>query len=150
MARILVAEDDADIRHLVTQLLIDDGHEVAAVDNGAIAVEKVLADPPDLAILDVMMPGLDGYSVLEQLQRAGLNSATKIMILSASSREQDYERSSSLGVCKQLSKPFDPDELLSAVNELLALTTDEIRTRAEAERERASLLSQLESIFSED
>jgi two-component system OmpR family response regulator len=150
MARILVAEDDADIRHLVTQLLVDDGHEVAAVGDGASAVDKLLADPPDVAILDVMMPGLDGYSVLEHLQKAGLHSATKIMILSASSREQDYERSSSLGVCKRLSKPFDPDELLSAVNELLTLSMDEIRKRAEEERERAYLLSQLESIFSED
>ncbi len=150
MARILVAEDDADIRHLVAQLLIDDGHEVAAVDNGAVAVEKILSDPPDLAVLDVMMPGLDGYSVLEQLQQRGLDAATKIIILSASSREEDYERSSSLGVCKRLTKPFDPDELLSSVDKLLTMSSDEIRTRAEEERERASLLSRLESMFSED
>jgi two-component system OmpR family response regulator len=150
MARILVAEDDADIRHLVTQLLVDDGHEVAAVGNGATAVDKLLADPPDIAILDVMMPGLDGYSVLEHLRRAGLDSTTKIMILSASSRERDYQRSSALGVYKRLSKPFDPDELLAAVGELLDLSAEEIKKRAEEERERAQLLSQLESIFSQD
>jgi CheY-like chemotaxis protein len=150
MARILVAEDDPDIRHLISQLLIDEGHEVAAVANGVHAVEKLLESPPEVVILDIMMPGKDGYQVLEEIKEFVLNASVKVMVLSARTAEQDFERSLTLGAYRHLTKPFDPQELIDTVSELLALSDEEISERRERERERAYLLSQLESIFSED
>jgi DNA-binding response OmpR family regulator len=150
LARILVAEDDADIRHIVAQLLLDEGHEVATVGDGGLAVDRLLADPPDILILDVMMPELDGYSVLEELRDAGVDSAIKVLVLSARGTERDFERSFALGACRHMTKPFDPDELVESVNELLSMTRDELVQRRDEERQRAHLLSQLESIFSED
>jgi DNA-binding response OmpR family regulator len=150
MARILVAEDDPDIRHLITQLLIDDGHEVAAVPNGVQAVEKLLERPPDVLVLDIMMPGKDGYQVLEELSDYVMDSSVKVLVLSARTAEHDYERSATLGAYRHLTKPFDPEELLNTVTELLALSKEEVTERRERERDRAYLLSQLESIFSDD
>jgi DNA-binding response OmpR family regulator len=150
MARILVAEDDADIRHLVTQLLIDEGHEVAAAKDGDLAVDKLLEDLPDILILDIMMPGLDGYSVLEEMRSVGIDSAIKVMVLTARNSEQDFERSFALGACEHMTKPFDPEELVASVNKLLSLSRSEILRHREEERDRAHLLSQLESILGED
>jgi DNA-binding response OmpR family regulator len=150
MARILVAEDDADIRHLVTQLLVDEGHEVAAAQDGDLAVDKLLEDLPDILILDIMMPGLDGYSVLEEMRAVGIDSAIKVMVLTARKSEQDFERSFALGACEHMTKPFDPGELVASVNKLLSLSREEILRHREEERDRAHLLSQLESILGED
>jgi DNA-binding response OmpR family regulator len=150
MARILVAEDDADSRHLLTQLLIDDGHEVAAVADGELAVEKILEGLPDLLILDLMMPRRDGFQVLEQLRNTGVDSSIKVMVLSARSTEHDHARCLGLGAYRRMTKPFDPDKLLACVTELLALSGEELRERRDQEGERAYLLSQLESIFSDD
>jgi DNA-binding response OmpR family regulator len=150
MARIVVAEDDADIRHLITQLLVDEGHEVSAFKDGDSAVDKLLEDPPDLLIVDIMMPGLDGYSVIAELRDQGVLSAIKVMVLSARSGEGDYQRSYAMGAFAHVSKPFDPDELVAKVTELLVMSKDELKKRRESERERAYLLSQLESIFSDD
>jgi DNA-binding response OmpR family regulator len=150
MARILVAEDDPDIRHLLTQLLIDEGHEVAAVGNGELAVNKMLESPPDLLVLDLMMPALDGFQVLEALRDAGRDSAIRIIVLSARTTEHDFARSLNLGACRHMTKPFDPDELIKAITELLTLSPEELRETRDQERERAYILSQLESIFSDD
>ena len=150
MARILVAEDDADIRHLLTQLLIDDGHEVAAVANGELAIDKIFEGLPDLLILDLMMPRRDGFQVLEELRNTGVDSSIKVMVLSARTTEHDHARSLGLGAYRHMTKPFDPDELLACVAELLSLSSEELRQRRDQERDRAQLLSQLESIFSDD
>jgi DNA-binding response OmpR family regulator len=150
MARILVAEDDPDIRHLLTQLLIDEGHEVAGVGNGAVAMTKMMENPPDLLVLDLMMPALDGFQVLEALRDAGLESSIRIIVLSARTTEHDFARTLGLGACRHMTKPFDPDEFLKAITELLALTPEELRETRDAERDRANILSQLESIFSDD
>ena len=150
MARILVAEDDAETRHLVTQLLIDDGHEVAAVTEAALLLDNLQINPPDLLIIDVTMPGVDGYAVLEKLHESGHDSSVRVMVLSAGGAEQDFERSYALGACQHITMPFDPYELVASVAQLLTLTRVEMRELRELERERAHLLSQLETIFSED
>ena len=150
VARILIAEDDPDVRSLISLLLVEAGHEVGAVGNGALAVERLAEDPPDVLILDIMMPELDGYGVLQELHRSGVGAAVKVLMLSARTSEADFERSFELGACDYLSKPFDPDELIERTERLLALTKGDIQRRREDERDKAHLLSQLESIFSAD
>jgi two-component system, OmpR family, alkaline phosphatase synthesis response regulator PhoP len=147
MARIFVVDDDADIRQLVTYALVDDGHEVSVARNGAEALEVLLKDSPDLVVLDIMMPGLDGFDVLDQLNQAELRKNLKVLILTAKGSERDWEQGFRLGADMYMTKPFDPEEVVEAVRELLAASNEELAARREQEFDRAHLLSQLESLF---
>jgi DNA-binding response OmpR family regulator len=147
MARILVADDDADIRQLVTYALADQGHEVSVAKDGLEAVEHVQESPPDLLILDVMMPELDGYQVLETLGEKGLLELTKVLVLTAKGSERDWKQGFDLGAHRYMTKPFDPDELLAEVGDILTSTPEQLAAKREQEQDRANLLSQLESIF---
>lgn len=149
MGRILVAEDDADVRQLLTHLLVEEGHEVAVARDGAAALERLRVSPPDMLILDLMMPEVDGYQVLEELQEMGV-LGVRTIVVSARGGEADVERSLALGACHHIVKPFDPDELLNEVESFLQLSPEEIQERQEDERDRAHLLSQLESLFGSD
>jgi DNA-binding response OmpR family regulator len=150
MGRILIAEDDKTLRQLLSHLLVEDGHEVAVAVNGAQALEKVDSYVPDLLLLDLMMPVLDGFGVLEQLRESGREGSVKVLVLTAKGSEADIERSLALGACQHMIKPFDPEELLDTISQLLELSMEEIMQRQEEEHNRASLLSQLESIFSSE
>ncbi|HVF52425.1 MAG TPA: response regulator [Actinomycetota bacterium] len=149
MARIHIVDDDADIRQLVTYWLIEEGHEVSAAPDGEATLEKLIADPPDLLILDIMMPKVDGYTVLKNLAAYGASDSTKILILSAKSSEQDRELGLQLGADQYMNKPFEPEELVATVREILTLSKEQLRERREEERDKARLLSQLESFFGE-
>lgn len=149
MARILIAEDDPDIRQLVTHTLADEGHEIATAKDGTTALEMLIANPPDLLVLDLMMPGVDGYGVLKEMDECGLRESTKVLVLTAKGSERDWERGFELGADQYMTKPFDPDEVVGMVNELLALTKEELKAQREQELDKAHLLSQLESLFGE-
>jgi DNA-binding response OmpR family regulator len=149
MGRILIAEDDADVRRLLTNLLVEEGHEVAVARDGAAALQRLRANPPDMLILDLMMPEVDGFQVLEELQDMGV-LGVRTIVVSARGDEAEVERSLALGACHHIVKPFDPDELLNEVDSFLQLSPEEIHARQEDERDRAHLLSQLESLFGSD
>ncbi len=149
MARILIAEDDADIRQLVTHSLADEGYEIATAKDGTSALEMLLSNPPDLLVLDLMMPGIDGFGVLEQMQESGMKESTKVLVLTAKGSESDWERGFELGADQYMTKPFDPDEVVESVKDLLALSKDELKAKREQELDKAHLLSQLESLFGE-
>lgn len=149
MARIYIADDDADIRNLITFTLIEEGHEVLAAKDGQMAVEAIVKDPPDLLVLDMMMPRLDGLGVMRALDAAGVLDKTKVLILTAKSAEQDRVEGLERGADQYLTKPFDPDELAESVRALLESTHAELAARREAERDKASLLAQLDAVFQE-
>jgi DNA-binding response OmpR family regulator len=149
MARILVIEDDPTVRSLLAHILSDEGYQVVTAVDGHEGLDKVMEDPPDLLVLDLMMPVLDGYSVLEELKESGVGATLKTLVLSAKGAEIDYKRSFTLGAHRHMTKPFDPDELLAAIKELLEFTKEQLQERREQDRDRAHLLSQLESIFSD-
>ena len=149
MARIYIADDDADIRNLITFTLIEEGHEVLAAKDGQMAVEAIVKDPPDLLVLDMMMPKLDGLGVLRALDAAGVLDSTKVLVLTAKSAEQDRVEGFERGADLYLTKPFDPDELVESVRALLDSTHSELAARREAERDKASLLAQLDAVFEE-
>lgn len=118
--RILVADDDPDILDLVVFKLIQAGYEVVAVTDGVAALAAIEADPPRLAILDVMMPGLSGIDVLRKVRA---NEATKdldVIMLTARSRDSDVDVGFATGADDYVIKPFSPRELLHRVNTLLA------------------------------
>jgi DNA-binding response OmpR family regulator len=147
MARILIADDDPDIRQLVIYALADEGHEVSVAKDGQEAVDHVAESPPDLMLLDIMMPELDGYDVLRTLDERGIRGFTKILVLTAKGSERDWKLGYDLGADRYMTKPFDPDELLQTVNDMLTASNEELEAKREEEQDRANLLSQLESIF---
>jgi DNA-binding response OmpR family regulator len=118
--RILVADDDRDIRDLVTFKLGQAGFTVQAVDDGAAALAAISGDPPDLAVLDVMMPGLSGIDVLRKLRDAERTRGVRVILLTARSRDADVDAGFATGADDYIIKPFSPRELLHRVNTVLA------------------------------
>jgi CheY-like chemotaxis protein len=111
MPRILVVEDDAAIRGLVTELLRDDGYEVAEATNGAEALESVGERLPDL-----MMPVMNGWQFVEECHRQSVCDDVPIVVTSAShDLPRTAERLKKLGVRTCLAKPFDVNGLLALV-----------------------------------
>jgi DNA-binding response OmpR family regulator len=117
--RILVADDDRDIRDLVTFKLGQAGFTVQAVDDGAAALAAISGDPPDLAVLDVMMPGLSGIDVLRKLRDAERTRGVRVILLTARSRDADVDAGFATGADDYIIKPFSPRELLHRVNTVL-------------------------------
>lgn len=150
MARILIADDDSDIRHLLVYSLVDEGHEVSMAKDGLATLDALRPVLPDLLILDVMMPGKDGFEVLEEMNAAGARDTTRVLMLTAKSSDRDFERGLQLGADAYMTKPFDPDEIVRTVRDLLALTNEELRQRRDHELDKSRILSQLESIFGEE
>jgi two-component system, OmpR family, response regulator MtrA len=149
MARILIADDDAEVRQSLAIALVDRGHEVAAVLDGHKATVALTDVTPDLILLDVMMRGKDGFVVLEELNATGFRDLTRVLMLTSKGSEDDARRAFELGADAYVTKPFDPAEVVKQVEELLALSSEELRTSRERELDRSRLLSQLESILGE-
>ena len=147
MARILIAEDNAEIRALVSSILVEEGHKVGVAQNGQQALDMMMEDAPDVLVLDIMMPQMDGYTVLKELKSSGIKDTMKIMLLTAKTSESDWVRGYKLGADSYLTKPFDTDELINGIEDLLDSTKEQLRMRREQELDKAQLLSRLESIF---
>src|ERR1700758_1255886 len=118
--RILVADDEGDIRDLLTFKLGQAGYTVQAVANGTQALAAIEADPPDLAVLDYMMPGLSGIDVLRKIRGDTRMSGVRVILLTARAREADVDAGFMTGADDYIIKPFSPRELLHRVNTVLA------------------------------
>jgi len=118
--RILVADDEPDIRDLLTFKLGQAGYTVQAVANGTLALAAIEADPPDLAVLDFMMPGLSGIDVLRKIREDGRMSGVRVILLTARARDADVDAGFVTGADDYIIKPFSPRELLHRVNTVLA------------------------------
>ena len=120
MARILVADDDVDIRELVEFKLSTMGHDIVAVGDGAAAVDACRAEKPDLAVLDVMMPGVSGLDAIREIRADPDLSDLPVILLTARAQESDVETGFDSGADDYITKPFSPRELASRVEALLA------------------------------
>jgi two-component system response regulator MtrA len=116
---VLIADDDADILSLVRAVLERSGHEVVAASDGAEALASVRARKPDLVVLDIAMPEVDGLEVLRRLRADPTTSELPVVLLSARAQEADVERGFAIGASAYLKKPFSPRELSEHVAELL-------------------------------
>lgn len=116
---ILIADDDEDILALVKAVLERSGHEVMAVGDGAEALASVRARRPDLAVLDITMPHVDGLEVLRRLRADAETAALPVVLLSAQTQEADVVRGFATGASAYVKKPFSPRELAARVAELL-------------------------------
>ncbi|GAA2579302.1 hypothetical protein GCM10010399_06320 [Dactylosporangium fulvum] len=120
MTAILVADDDMDIRDLVAFKLEQSGYDVVAVDNGLAALTAAAENPPDLVVLDVMMPGMSGIDVCRQLRQDHATKGLPIILLTARAQEGDVEVGFGAGADDYIVKPFSPRELVSRVEAVLA------------------------------
>lgn len=109
---ILVVDDDPAIRKVLAQNLSLEGYEVTTVSDGEEALETVAAAVPDLVILDVMMPRLDGYGVLEKLRAESDTEDLPVILLTAKSSADDVWEGWQRGADYYMTKPFDIEELL--------------------------------------
>ena len=118
-ARVVVADDDADIRDLVAFKLEAAGMDVVAVADGAAALEACQDVPPDLVILDVMMPGMSGLDVCRALRDSIGLAQVPVILLTARAQESDVAQGFDAGADDYVVKPFSPRELASRVAAVL-------------------------------
>lgn len=120
MARVMACDDDHVIRGLLEVNLEMEGYDVVTACDGQDALDKVRDNPPDLILLDVMMPNLNGWQVAEALQTDDATRHIPIVFLSARAMESDVQRGTGLGAASYVTKPFDPIDLMELVAQLLA------------------------------
>ncbi len=120
MAKIVIAEDERDIRDLIAFTLRFAGHEVTAASNGEEAVALVEQENPDLVLMDVRMPRMTGYDACRVIKSKPEFVDTPVVFLSAKGQESEIETGLSVGAEEYMLKPFAPDQLTSRVAEILA------------------------------
>ena len=147
MADVLVVDDDPDIRGMLAFLLEDEGHTVRVAADGAAGLKALEHYPPDCMVVDVMMPGLDGFGLLKARHQHGLAPDARVLILTCRTGERDYVRGWELGADEYLTKPFDPTEIVTKVAELLMTSPKDLAVRRTAELHKAELLDRLEAAF---
>ena len=121
--RILVVDDEADIVALIVYHLAKAGYRVSTASTGTDALDAALRERPALIILDLMLPGLSGYEVLEQLRAAEPTKGVGVLMLTARVDEPDRVRGLALGADDYLTKPFSPQELVLRVGAILRRMT---------------------------
>jgi two-component system alkaline phosphatase synthesis response regulator PhoP len=117
MTRVLVVEDNADLAFAVTTALQSEGFDVVVASSGPEGVDRARAGDADLIILDLMLPGFDGYRVIRTLREDGIT--TPILVLTARGEESDKVRGLRLGADDYVTKPFGAMEFLARVDALL-------------------------------
>jgi DNA-binding response OmpR family regulator len=118
--RILIVDDEPNIVISLQFLMTREGYEVAVAGDGEAALLAIAAGPPDLVILDVMMPKLNGYDVCQRIRAEPGWRAVRVLMLTAKGREVEMARGLELGADAYLTKPFSTKELVDEVRRLLA------------------------------
>ena len=116
MERVLVIDDDAELCQLVTRFLSREGFEISWAPNGAMGIERALAEDYSMIMLDVMMPDTDGFDVLRRIRE---HSRTPVLMLTARGDTDDRIRGLEMGADDYLPKPFDPAELVARIRAIL-------------------------------
>ncbi|HUF59518.1 MAG TPA: response regulator [Actinomycetota bacterium] len=119
MSRVLVVDDEPDVLLLCRLNLQQRGHELLEASTGRVALELARERQPDVIVLDLMLPGMTGYEVLEILKGDEQTSDIPVLVLTAKSLRADRERSHGLGAAGFLTKPFLPSELCELVESLV-------------------------------
>lgn len=120
MTKILIAEDDKDIRDLIVLTLEFHGFDVESVEDGAAAVEKAKAQPFDIILMDVRMPRMTGYEACKRLKNDETTRAIPIVFLSAKGQEAEIQTGMEVGAADYVLKPFSPDALVKTIKNVLA------------------------------
>lgn len=117
MTKILVVEDDPDIRELLIDSLCDIGYAVMEAGDGGAGLQSALEGLPDIILLDMMMPVLDGLEVLDRLKSNPLTRFIPVIMVSAKGQEQDISTALNSGALSYLVKPWEPEDLEAKVRQ---------------------------------
>lgn len=120
--RVLVVDDEPDILSIIVYHLSREGFRVSTAVSGRTAIEAAISETPDLVVLDLMLPEMDGYEVLSRLRQHEMTSATPVILLTARTEEGDRLKGFDVGADDYVTKPFSPRELVARVKALLRRT----------------------------
>ncbi|TMQ48590.1 MAG: response regulator [Candidatus Eisenbacteria bacterium] len=123
--KILVVDDEIYIVHILDFSLGMEGYEVVTALDGEQALEKVKTEKPDLIVLDIMMPKLDGYEVCKNIKSSASTQHIPVILLSAKGRNVDQKLGFDVGADDYITKPFSPRKLVERINQLLGQTITE-------------------------
>ena len=150
MARVMVVEDERTVQVLMQDLLETWGHDVQAASTGDQAIALLSASEYDLVVLDIMLGGISGYDVLDELSRLGVRERTRVVVVTGRATEWDYLLGCMRGADEYLPKPFDPVRLQSVLEEMLSSSPEDLAERRRSEVERSQMMFDLESSFGEE
>jgi CheY-like chemotaxis protein len=145
MAHILVVDDEPAIRLLIETIMEGEGHRVRTAGNGREALARIEEDLPDLIVLDLMMPEMDGWHFLEELHNRGLRKQTRVVIVSgyADSTGNNTRRLSR----HYLAKPFDIESLISLVNDALEQDSEALYSQIDRRVSLARLIDKIDNVL---
>lgn len=119
MLKILIADDEPNILLSLDFLLRKNNYAVLVARNGTEAMEHLRKEKPDLVVLDIMMPDIDGYAICRHIRNTPALQPTKIIFLSAKAKETEIKKGLDLGADAYITKPFSTRVLMQKINELL-------------------------------
>jgi two-component system response regulator (stage 0 sporulation protein F) len=117
-SKILIVDDQAGIRMLLDEVLSHEGYHTLQASNGKLALEIVRNDNPDLVLLDMKIPGMDGLDILKHIK--ALNDAVKVIMMTAYGELDIMKEAIEFGAAMHFTKPFDIDELILAIHQQLS------------------------------
>jgi two-component system alkaline phosphatase synthesis response regulator PhoP len=119
LGKILVVDDEVYILHILDFSLGAEGFEVITANNGELAIEKAKQEKPDLIVLEIMMPVLDGYETCRRLKRESETKTIPVVLLTAKGRDVDKRLGYEVGAVDYIVKPFSPNRLIERIQEIL-------------------------------
>lgn len=144
--KILVVEDESSIRRLIRASL-GEAYAITETPSGEEAVKELERESFDLLVLDLMLDDISGWEVLERMRRLGLRDGVKVMTLTARTAEGDILRGWQNGVDQYCMKPFEPEELVAAVEGVLAASRADLAQHRRIELDRTKLLHLVDTVF---
>ena len=118
--KILIVEDDKFLRELISQKLTKEGYTIFSAIDGEEGVKKIKEEKPDLVLLDLILPGIDGFEVLTQMREMPLTASVPVIILSNLGQKEDVERGLKLGAADYLIKAhFTPGEIIEKIKNVI-------------------------------
>jgi len=119
MSRVLVIDDESTVGLVLRLAFNGEGHETVVAEDGRTGIELALAEHPDAIVLDLMMPRVNGYDVLDALRDADGMQEVPVLVLTAVALSSERERCLSAGADAVMTKPFDPRDVVEALDDLL-------------------------------
>jgi CheY-like chemotaxis protein len=138
MARVLIVDDLAPSRSLIRAIVRLDGHAAVEAGSGAEALATLAREPIDLVIVDLVMAGMDGYTMLEQMRQLPGRSQTPVIAVSDADESVDLLRAAELGALDHLSKPFGYDNMARAIKRLIEASPEELASLRVNRKEAAA------------
>jgi DNA-binding response OmpR family regulator len=137
MTKVLVVDDEPALLQMLKVNLEIDGFDTYLASDGETALKRIVAEEPDVVLLDLMMPVLDGWGVLSELREMTLRKHPKVIIMTAKGK-RDLKKGLDMGASAYVTKPFETDDLLSTVREVMSLSDEQLaaRRRAQLEEQR--------------